>query len=1154
MYRFYSKISVELPYGRCAAKILFIMKLTTFILITTFLQVNASTFAQRVSLTKKNASMEKVFEEISLQTGYDFLFSTATLKNIKPVTIKAKDVELKDVLKMIFTGQPLEYSIENKAILVRKKIEPLKSEMVAVQLTRYNGTVKDAKGTPLAGVNILLKGTKKTVVTDKSGGFSIEANQGDILVFTYVGYKSKELTLTAKSSINIIMDESVLELKGVSISTGIFEKPIASFTGAATTISSEQILQSGSGDILSALRNIDPAFNLVVNNAAGSNPNVLSQITIRGASSLPTAEQYSSQQIRNPTPAQLQDQKTAAALNTPLFILDGFEVSQERIMDMNVNIVAGITILKDASATAIYGSRGSNGVVVVTTKPPLAGKLRVSYRTDLYVELPDLSSYDLLNSKQLLSLQQEVGLFKGSVPATDVRLTMYYNNVLNSVNNGVNTYWLSKPLQVGVDQRHNLVVEGGDKIRYSLSTSYIEKSGVMKGAKRNTFNENISLSYLTRNVKFTNSLFLGIVNNAESPYGFFSDYARAAPYYVPTDKYGQVTRQLGEEYGNYNGLYGFWGEKAFLPANPLFNASTNSFNKAKSLNLTNNTAIDYSITTGLKLRGQLSVTKNTNHSDVFRSANNTAFLAYSAADQALKGDYTYGVGDVTGYSGQLNFVYSKTIAEKHLIFTGLNYDISQNNSTNYSFLAVGYNGNPLDGFLGGALQYPANKTAPLAAEGSVRTIGITANANYVYDQKYFVDFAFREDGASQFGSQKRWAPFWSAGAGWNLEKESFFKELKFIDRLKLRGSVGVTGSQNFSPYQSQTVYDYMVGTSYNNSVGVKLAGYGNPDLRWQQQKKYNFGFDATLLKGSLLLRGDFYRTRTTNMVSSAYLQPSNGFDSYINNVGSMQNVGYEIAATAFVLRDVNHFSWSLTTSFIHNNNKILKLSPALVAAQNTALSQALASTAGPVTEPRNTYIEGYSINTIWAVPSLGIDPSNGREMYLGKDGTPTYAWSAANLRAVGNSNPDISGIFSTLFRYKSFTANFIFGYQFGGQLYNATLINKVENANYRYNLDSRVYNDRWQKPGDIVGYKGLNNTTPTLVSSRFVQDENTLSCNNIFLNYDFALAALTNKVKIQRLSAGINISNPFYLSTVKQERGTSYPFSQNVSLNLQVIF
>jgi TonB-linked SusC/RagA family outer membrane protein len=1131
------------------------MKLTTFILITTFLQVSATGFAQKVSLAKKNAPIEKVFEEISSQTGYDFLFTTATLKNVKPVTVKVKEGELNDVLKMIFAGQPLEYSIENKAILVRKKIvEPIKSGIATIQLTKYTGTVKDASGIPLAGVNVMLSGTKNAVVTDKKGSFTIEANQGDILVFTYVGYKTKEFTLTAKTAINLVMDEAVLELKAVSISTGIFEKPVASFTGAASTITSEQILQSGSGDILSALRNVDPAFNLVVNNAVGSNPNVLSQITIRGASSLPTAGQYSSQQVSNPTPAQLQDQKTAAALNTPLFILDGFEVPQERIMDMNVNIVANITILKDASATAIYGSRGSNGVVVVTTKPPLAGKLRVSYRADLYAEIPDLTSYDVLNSSQLLSLQQKVGLFKGSVPANDVRLTQYYNNVLNSVNNGVNTYWLSKPLQVGIDQRHNLVIEGGDKIRYALSTSYIEKSGVMKGSKRNTFNENINLSYLTRNVKFTNSLFLGIVDNAESQYGSFSDYARASPYYVPTNNIGQVTQQLGEEYGSYEGFYGFWGQKSFLPSNPLFNASTNSFDKAKSLNLTNNTAIDYSITKALKLRGQLSVSKTTSHSDVFRSANNTAFLTYSAADQALKGDYTYGVGDAMGYSGQLNLTYSKTIAEKHLLFAGLNYDISQNANTNYSFLAVGYNGNPLDGFLGGALQYPANKTAPQAAEGLIRTIGITGNASYVYDQKYFVDFAFRKDGASQFGSQKRWAPFWSAGAGWNLERESFFKNVKFIDRLKLRGSVGVTGSQNFSPYQAQTVYNYMVGTSYNNSVGVTLAGYGNPDLRWQQQKKYNLGLDASLLKGNLILRGDFYRTRTTNMVSSAYLQPSNGFDSYVNNVGSMQNVGYEIAATAFVLRNVNHFSWSLTTSFIHNNNKILKLSPALVAAQNAALSQALASTLGPVTEPRNTYKEGYSINTIWAVPSLGIDPSNGKEMYLDKDGIPTYTWNAANLRAVGNTNPDINGIFSTMFRYKSFTANFIFGYQFGGQLYNTTLINKVENANYRYNVDSRVYSDRWQKPGDIVAYKGLNNTTTTLVSSRFVQDENTLTCNNIFLNYDFALGALTNKLKIQRISAGINMSNPFYLSTVKQERGTSYPFSRNVSMNLQVIF
>ena len=445
------------------------------------------------------------------------------------------------------------------------------------------------------------------------------------------------------------------------------------------------------------------------------------------------------------------------------------------------------------------------------------------------------------------------------------------------------------------------------------------------------------------------------------------------------------------------------------------------------------------------------------------------------------------------------------------------------------------------------MQYAEN-AKPSGSESLTRAVGITASVNYTYDNRYYVDLSGRLDGASQFGDNKRFAPFWSAGLGWNLHNEKFLKGNDVINHLKLRGSVGITGSQNFDAYQALTTYSYFMDDNYEHWSGAYLMGIGNEDLSWQQEMNYNLGFELQLLDNRFSLEADYYISTTKNLLSSVELPAANGFTSYTENIGKMKNTGVELQATAFVLRDTEkRLSWSISASMMHNKNKIVEISQAMRDAQESIEKSGGSS-------PTVLYREGYSTNTIWVVPSLGIDPSNGKEVYLNRFGGTTYLWDARDLADAGVSEPKFQGNLNSTLRWRDLSVNLSFGYRLGGQLYNQTLIDKVENVDYKYNVDSRVYTDRWSQPGDRAFFKGLDVLSTTQKTSRFVQNERTFDCQNINISYDFRTSAVQKYLGMQVLTLTANVADVFYLSTVKRERGTSYPFSRQFSFTLSATF
>lgn len=1122
--------------GRIYARILLKLKLTFILLTTVILQVSATGYAQ-VTLKESATPLEKVIQKIRRQSGYDFFYNAGMLIKARPVTINIRNAEVEEVLELCFKDQPFTYKIEQKTIVIRYlDVVELQNRAIVVR-----GRIIDETGKPIPGASIRYVGSAtergQTVSSDENGQFRIVVpSEKTVLVISFVGYKTQEVKLRpGQPPLTIKMEQAENKMNEVVISTGIFRKTDKSFTGASTTVTAKELQQFGNRNLITSLRNIDPSFNLIESNMFGNNPNRMPEIQIRGNSSIPNVNQ-------------LEDQ-TRVGLNTPLIILDGFQSTVQKMLDINENEVESITILKDASATAIYGSRGSNGVVVITTKAPRPGKLRITYRGDVTVEAPDLSAYQLLNGRDKLELERRAGYFDHTTSgngesdrAEDViRLQRYYNYLLNEVNSGVNTDWLSMPTRTSVGQKHNLRLEGGDtKFRYAASAQYNDVEGVMKGSNRKTFNGAITLSYLLENVKFRNNLQIADGNSAESPYGKFSDFVKMNPYWRPYDSDGNVIKELG-----YPGSLDYTGYWRNLPVNPLYDATLNTFDKSSRSEITNNTSVEWTIMKDILFRAQLGLSKRVEQTDRFRPADHTAFTNYAIEDFFRRGDYKYGISNAFAYDGSLNLSYTKVFGGKHTVFAGADYNMRQDKGSAYNFLTEGYSNADLD-FMSTGLQYEKNGK-PSGYESLSRAIGLTGNLNYIYDNRYFADVSMRIDGSSQFGTSKRFAPFWSTGIGWNIHNEAFFKGSKVVNRLKLRGSAGITGSQNFSAYQSLSTYQYYTDDRYFNWNGAYLLGLGNKDLQWQQAMKYNIGVDAEFLNSRLRLTGDYYIENTNDLISSVNLPASNGFDSYIANIGRMRNKGFEIKATGYVMsRPQQGFFWSVSAALIQNRNRVLETSQAMKDAQRKLQNDTGA--------PQTLYVEGYSSNAIWVVPSLGIDPSTGKELYLGKDGLPTYVWRGKDVVAVGSTDPKYRGNFSTMVRYKSLSMNAVFGYRFGGQQYNQTLIDKVETTSYKYNVDQRVYDSRWQQPGDQAAFKGLLVNSPTFKTSRFVQDENTITCQNINLQYDLRSKYLLKNMGMEALSFSASMADAFYISTVRQERGTSYPFSRQFSLSINATF
>ncbi|MCU4158292.1 SusC/RagA family TonB-linked outer membrane protein [Carboxylicivirga sp. A043] len=1100
---------------------------------------NAAQQEIKLSINKKNVPLEEIVSEIESKSDYTFMYSTLTAKDINNVSINISDGELVEILELIFKDKPYSYNIEGKVIIIGPREDETEAQQPEEGVL-ITGTVSDKEGELLVGANVILKGTPLGISTDAQGRFNLKVpakySSSNVLSVSFIGMITKEVQIDEQTEIHIVLDDAI-EVMGAVVVTGIFNKAPESYTGAAIKVSSKELQMAGNRSVLTSISNIDPSFNIMPDVAYGSDPNRLPDITMRGRTSMDI-------NVRDLQ----EDSQTQSTANLPLFIMNGFEVSLQRVMDMDEDLVESITLLKDASATALYGSRGANGIVVITTKRPAEGKLRVNYKGSLNIEAPDLTSYNLMNAQEKLDYELAAGLYTywiGENTMYNQALEELYNERLIDVERGVDTYWLKYPVRTGVGNRHSLQVDGGDNhFKYSAGVSYNNIAGVMKDSYRTTFTGNMFFQYEINNIKFQNELIIAQNKSNNSPYGSFSDYTVANPIYTPYDENGKLKKMLYTE--------GLLTNNPPTTGNPLYNAKLPSKDESRYTNIQNNFAVEWNISNDLSARGRLGYTKQDNRSDYYVSRDHTMFetSAYEGENYKRRGRYIYGTTYATSYEADITLNYNKTISEVHQLYAGLNLSMSESETEGYNITAEGFAAANMAN-LGLAGDYPEG-SSPQSTEEHYRRLGSILNLNYTYDRRYFIDMSGNLEGSSKFGANDRIAPFWSCGIGWNLHQEEFLRGKKDVNALRLRISYGTSGSQNFSSFQALTTYRYYDSQTYKFWTGSYMMGLGNPDLSWQQTAQTNIGLEASLFNSRIRINVDYYNKMTDGLLTDINIPSSSGFSSYKSNVGEVRNRGVELNVNAYLYRDMERqITWSVGGSLIHNQNKILSISNSL-----EFLNSELMEYEG--SNPSFLYEEGESMNTIYVVRSLGIDPATGDEIFLNKDGNRTNTWDASDKVACGVAEPKVWGNFRTMFRWKNVVLNAVLSYRMGGYVYNQTLVDKVENIN-RFdawgNLDRRAYYNRWQNPGDESYFSDISDLQHVQqASSRFVMKENTLEMTSANLSYEFDQQWLNKNLKIDYLTLGLYAENLFYISTIKRERGTSYPFSRKFSLALSARF
>lgn len=1131
-------------------------------------QLWAATQDERITLKVTNVSIKEFITALQANTRCDILYATKDLDEKVKITYHCTNKPLKDVLKEALKNTGLSFNIDSGIVTIFTKEGTLSGSsssatipIPSIQMKEIRGKVIDANTKePLIGATVMVINTSIGAATNTDGNFilNVPVDEKELKV-AFIGYKPQLVDIVGKTTCTVALEVDVHEVDEVVV-TGVFTRKQNTYSGATNTIKSEELKKTGTLNVLQAIGTLDPSFKILVNDEVGSNPNAMPDIQMRGAASF----------------SDMKNNYTSSP-NQPLFIVDGFEQTLQKVLDMDMNRVASVTLLKDATAKAIYGSKGANGVVVIETKQPEQGKLRVSYSGDLNIQVPVLRDYNLTNAAEKLEVERLAGLYTNIYPETQLELDQKYQFLHKEVERGVNTDWLSQTTRVGVGHKHSLNIEGGDDaIRYNVNIGYNDVAGVMKGSSRKTFDGGFNLSYRYKNLLFREQFSITSNKAIESPYGSFADYAKLNPYWRVRDEQGRLTTLL-DRYELQKAVDKD-GDGVPDPENPVYNpminAQSNYMNQKEYLDLTNNFYIDWSVYNDLRIIGRVSVTKTTGKSDLFYPSNyatldpaspyNFRAVKQDAANDAYfkRGLYQKSNDEMFSVSSDITLNYSKQFGH-HLIFTNLQYNVSQRKNTVNSYEGQGFADNATS--ISQARQYRENSN-PTGKDDVTNEMGVIASLNYSYDSRYLLDANYRASASSLFGANNRWGHFWSVGAGWNAHYESFLKEVSWLDGLKIRASFGYSGSQNFSPYQAIATYAYFTDKVYDNTIGAYLMGLHNPDLKWQQTEDKNIGVDFSFLK-KFDISFDYYIKTTSNLLTPIPVVPSNGFDNFTENLGKSENKGLELKLNYRVITDSRRDIYlSVFGNLSHNKNKLVEINSALATINDAIDKEQNDRTTGDGgavntfnrAKPRVEYAEGVSMSAIWGVRSLGIDPYNGTEILLDKNGKRTTSWNVEDKVVLGDALPKVEGSFGVNFDFKGITMNMNFSYSLGGQYYNQTLVDNVENADLQYNVDRRVFTDRWnpETPGVPAKYRQLKGgniiSNPT---SRFVQDNNEMKLTSLNLGYDFRNCNwIKNSDIIERLQISMAMNDIWRLSTVKAERGISYPYAQSFICSIQATF
>ncbi|MCF0172169.1 MAG: SusC/RagA family TonB-linked outer membrane protein [Bacteroidales bacterium] len=1008
--------------------------------------------------------------------------------------------------------------------------------------SRLNGKVTSAStGEPLPGVAVFVAGTAHSCYSDIDGSYSLSFKASDNTEITWqlMGFVTVKQIYKGEGVIDIKLEDDLSVIDEVVV-TGYNSIRKEGFTGNTVKITKEELLRVSPKNVISSIQVFDPSFRIVENIEMGSDPNALPEFNLRGTTAM-------KMEVSTNT-ADISRQNLTSNNNLPIFILDGFEVGVEKIYDMDPQRIQSLTLLKDAAATALYGSRAANGVIVIETRKPEEGRLQVTYNFTASVEVPDLTTYNLMTAREKLDAEVAAGYYNLdpdplSGDLTSLGAHRYYIAKLNNINRGVETDWLAKGVRTSLHHKHSLYINGGtEDIRWGAELKYDNTNGVMPSSSRNTYGAGLVLDYRVGKFQILNRTDFDNMKNGSDPTQAFSNYVHLQPYDVLTDyQTGRYLKELNT-----------WGSGTRI--NPLYEAEyLNSFSKSNYSDFSNKLQINCFVNSDITAKVQFAVDKKFSETRTFLDPSSATFSKIS--DPRYLGSLSTIEDDTFSYDLNALLLYNKNIG-KNYISTTAGAELIENSVAS---LATSYTGFP-NGSLYSVNNAMMINGKPVRTSNKTRLASFLLMANYSWADIYLCDISLRLDGSSEFGKEQKMAPFWSAGAGINVHKYEFLQDNKVLSTLKLRTTYGQVGKVNFpiyaatSSYSSTSTQDW-----YLTGMGNMMYYLGNNELSWEKTNSFDAGFDLGLFEDKVMTRFSYYVKNTTDLITTVTLPSSSGFTSYMDNLGKIQNKGCELDVR---INAVNTKDWGLMVfgNLSHNKNRIMEISDALKA-YNEQVDKLYAdyregSTSqqdSKYSTPHTKFIEGGSTTSIFGMKSLGINPANGKELYLTPEGKVTYQWSAADQVIIGDTEPKIRGSFGFNARWKQLSLFTSFLYRAGGQQYNQTLVSYVEDVNLlATNADRRVNSMRWKNPGDVTQFKGISeNGYTTRPTSRFVQRDNLLQFNSVSLSYDVR-PEIIHKAGISMARIMASMQDLGYWSTIHRERGLAYPFSRtfNFSVNL----
>lgn len=980
-------------------KLLLTMKLVILLSLVAVLDVSADVFSQseRISLSIKNAAIKEVFEEIEKRSDCTFFYNDGFKELNRHVNLNVSNCRLDDVLNRLFANSSLTYrTFNNKFIVIAPKI--------IVQVHTVTGKVIDkTTGEPLPGVNILIKGTTKGTVTNLDGKFSLDLPNLEVtLVFSFMGYQTQEVAVSGKTQVDVALEISTSKLEEVVV-VGYGTQKRTDITGSISSVPTARLEKIPVTNIMHALEGSVAGLNITqTSSVPGSAANAL----IRGSNSI-------------------------NASTTPFIVVDGipFSLTGGSLNDINPNDIADIQVLKDASAVAIYGTRGSNGVILITTKRGNTGKPEIRYNG--YVGFDHMSN--ILKPRSGQEYVEKYAEYMKQMKQTQTNPVPNAAELPN-YNAGKTTDWLKEVTQQAIMQDHNLSLSGGTKdLKYFVSGDYLKQVGVVKGYQyhRASFRANLDVN-VTNYLTMGTSLFFSS-NNSDGGRVNLLNATAMSPY--------------GQEYdafGNYN-IYPMYPELLF--ANPLIGLYVDRIDRSKDLNGNMYAELNPGFIKGLKYRINIGYSYvPTRYSDYTgRNANNTIGAA------------NINNSETNNWIVENIISYTREFGKHHLDFTGL-YSAQEKNYFYSNSYATGFINDQLsyDNLSAGATQSAgssANKSTYLSQMGRI---------NYSYDSRYLLTVTARRDGYSAFGSSTdKYGVFPSLAVGWNMQNERFLKDVSFINQLKLRVSYGKSGNQAIDPNQTTTL-DASVRYPFNgvSTIGVLASGLGNKKLKWESTTGLNVGIDFIVLKTRIHGTVDAYLTHTNDLLLHRNLPNITGYTWVWDNLGKTQNRGIEVTLNT-VNVELNNFSWETNLNLSINRNKIVDLY------------------GDKKSDLGNRWFIGHPINVIYDYKKVGVwqegedasnwDPGAKPGDLKFADTNGDHKITADDRIILGHRSPNWIGGMTNTFNYKNVHLS-IFIQTFQGAMKN--------NADFSY-ADEQ---GRRNTPGDI-GYwtaENKNNDRPAL--------------------------------------------------------------------------